>query len=163
VDISDIPTWRSVQSKRTPKGPRNKRTQEILDLLHSRGDKDPLDALSDIITKNQDPAIVASCGQAVKALPHSGYRANSCRAAPEAVPDNPQLHYVRSQGQAAAQTAFRPSVFDGHVTTLCEAHLAQALMEPSHTVRPLRCRHAMQHAYQRHSRLLRVCCQRRQA
>jgi hypothetical protein len=42
-----------------PAGVRNKRTQEIVDLLQSRGDKDPLDALSEIITKNQDPAIVA--------------------------------------------------------------------------------------------------------
>jgi hypothetical protein len=42
-----------------PKGSRNKRTQEVLDPIQARGDKDPLDALSDIVTKNQEPAIVA--------------------------------------------------------------------------------------------------------
>jgi hypothetical protein len=35
-----------------PKGARNKRTQEILDLLQSRGDKDPLDFLSEVISGN---------------------------------------------------------------------------------------------------------------
>jgi hypothetical protein len=35
-----------------PKGSRNKRTQEILDLLQSRGDKDPLDFLSEVISTN---------------------------------------------------------------------------------------------------------------
>ena len=43
-----------------PKGARNRRTQEILDLIQGRGDKDPLDALSEIITTNQDPNIVAT-------------------------------------------------------------------------------------------------------
>jgi hypothetical protein len=42
-----------------PKGSRNKRTQEILDLIQERGDKDPLDALSKIISTKKDPAIVA--------------------------------------------------------------------------------------------------------
>jgi hypothetical protein len=31
-------------------GSRNKSTQEILDLIQSRGDKDPLDFLSEVIT-----------------------------------------------------------------------------------------------------------------
>ena len=35
-----------------PKGTRNKRTQEIIDLLQSRGDKDPLDFLSEVISGN---------------------------------------------------------------------------------------------------------------
>ena len=35
-----------------PAGTRNKRTQEILDLLSSRGDKDPLDFLSEVISTN---------------------------------------------------------------------------------------------------------------
>ena len=35
-----------------PKGSRNRRTQEILDLLKSRGDKDPLDFLSEVISGN---------------------------------------------------------------------------------------------------------------
>jgi Family of unknown function (DUF5681) len=33
-----------------PKGARNKRTQEILDLIQQRGDKDPLDFLSEVIS-----------------------------------------------------------------------------------------------------------------
>jgi hypothetical protein len=41
-----------------PAGSRNKRTQDIIDLLQSRGDKDPLDFLSEVVsTKNgQYPA-----------------------------------------------------------------------------------------------------------
>jgi hypothetical protein len=35
-----------------PPGSRNKRTQEILDAIKSRGDKDPLDFLSEVITSN---------------------------------------------------------------------------------------------------------------
>jgi hypothetical protein len=34
------------------KGTRNKRTQEILDLIQGRGDKDPLDFLSEVATSN---------------------------------------------------------------------------------------------------------------
>jgi hypothetical protein len=49
-----------------PKGSRNKRTQEILDLIQERGDKDPLDALSEIVSTNKDAALVA---QASKPLP----------------------------------------------------------------------------------------------
>ena len=43
------PNWTSGHSgnpEGRPKGSRNKRTQEILDLIQGRGDKDPLDALS---------------------------------------------------------------------------------------------------------------------
>jgi Family of unknown function (DUF5681) len=54
-----------------PKGSRNKRTQEILDLIQARGDKDPLDALSDIVTKNQDPAIVAQASNILAPYLHS--------------------------------------------------------------------------------------------
>ena len=35
-----------------PPGSRNKRTQELLDLIQSRGDKDPLDFLSEVISGN---------------------------------------------------------------------------------------------------------------
>jgi hypothetical protein len=54
-----------------PAGSRNRRTQEILDLLQGRGDKDPLDALSDIITKNQDPNIVATASNMLAPYLHS--------------------------------------------------------------------------------------------
>jgi hypothetical protein len=54
-----------------PKGSRNKRTQEILDLIQERGDKDPLDALSDIITTNKDPAIVTQASNILAPYLHS--------------------------------------------------------------------------------------------
>jgi hypothetical protein len=38
-----------------PKGSRNRRTQEILDLIRARGDKDPLDALSEIVSTSPNP------------------------------------------------------------------------------------------------------------
>ena len=54
-----------------PKGARNKRTQEILDLIQGRGDKDPLDALSEIVTTNQDPNIVATAANILAPYCHS--------------------------------------------------------------------------------------------
>ena len=54
-----------------PKGSRNKRTQEILDLIQGRGDKDPLDALPEIITTNQDPNIVATAANILAPYLHS--------------------------------------------------------------------------------------------
>jgi Family of unknown function (DUF5681) len=50
-----------------PVGSRNKRTKELLDMLEARGDKDPLDFLSDIITNGTDPALkVQAAGIAIK-------------------------------------------------------------------------------------------------
>ena len=47
----------SSNPKGRPPGSRNKRTQQILDLITSRGDKDPLDFLSEVISSNgQYPA-----------------------------------------------------------------------------------------------------------
>ena len=54
-----------------PKGPRNRRTQEILDLIQGRGDKDPLDALSELITNNQDPSIVVTASSILAPYLHS--------------------------------------------------------------------------------------------
>jgi hypothetical protein len=54
-----------------PVGSRNKRTQEVLDLIQARGDKDPLDALSDLITNNKDPAIVAQASNILAPYLHS--------------------------------------------------------------------------------------------
>jgi hypothetical protein len=68
------PNWTPGQSgnpEGRPKGSRNKRTQEILDLIQGRGDKDPLDALSDIITRNQDPSIVAPASNILAPYLHS--------------------------------------------------------------------------------------------
>jgi hypothetical protein len=50
-----------------PAGSRNKRTKELLDMLEARGDKDPLDFLSDVITNGTDPALkVQAAGIAIK-------------------------------------------------------------------------------------------------
>jgi hypothetical protein len=38
-----------------PKGSRNKRTEEIFNRLENRGDLDPADLLSSIVTNNQEP------------------------------------------------------------------------------------------------------------
>jgi hypothetical protein len=68
------PNWIAGQSGNPngrPVGSRNKRTQEIIDLIQERGDKDPLDALSDIITTNKDPSIVAQASSILAPYLHS--------------------------------------------------------------------------------------------
>jgi hypothetical protein len=54
-----------------PKGSLNKRTQEVLDLIQGRGDTDPLDALSKLITTSQDPNIVATASNMLAPYVHS--------------------------------------------------------------------------------------------
>ena len=54
-----------------PPGGRNRRTQVVLDLIQGRGDKDPLDALSEIVTKNQDASIVATAANILAPYIHS--------------------------------------------------------------------------------------------
>jgi hypothetical protein len=54
-----------------PKGSVNKRTQEILDLIKNRGDTDPLDALSNLITTNKDPSIIAQASSMLAPYVHS--------------------------------------------------------------------------------------------
>jgi hypothetical protein len=62
--------WNGNATGRKP-GTRNKRTQEILDLIKERGDTDPLVALSDLITNNEDPAIVAQASNILAPYLHS--------------------------------------------------------------------------------------------
>jgi hypothetical protein len=54
-----------------PVGSRNRRTQEVLGLIQGRGDTDPLDALSNIVTINQDPNIVATAANMLAPYVHS--------------------------------------------------------------------------------------------
>jgi hypothetical protein len=65
------PAWVPGHKFGRPKGSRNRRRQEVIDLIQGRGDKDPLDALSEIITKNQDPAIVATASNILAPYLHS--------------------------------------------------------------------------------------------
>jgi hypothetical protein len=45
-----------------PKGSRNRRTQEIFDIFEARGDKDPIDVLSDLITHTSNEKLkVQAC------------------------------------------------------------------------------------------------------
>jgi hypothetical protein len=54
-----------------PPGALNRRTQEILDLIKGRGDTDPLDALSTLITTNKDPSIIAQASSILAPYVHS--------------------------------------------------------------------------------------------
>lgn len=54
-----------------PPGARNKRTQEVLDLIQGRGDTDPLDALSNIVTTNKDPSVVSTAANMLAPYVHS--------------------------------------------------------------------------------------------
>ena len=67
-----------------PVGSRNKRTQEILDLIQERGDKDPLDALSEIVSTNKDAALVAQASNMLAPYLHSK---RSTVPAPRFVPE----------------------------------------------------------------------------
>jgi hypothetical protein len=51
---------------------------------------------------------------------------------------NPAADEIGRHGRQPIEFAFGPAVFDGHVAALCEARLAQAPVESSHAVRPLR-------------------------
>jgi hypothetical protein len=52
-------------------GTRNKRTQEIFDLLETRGDKDPIDFLSDYIRNGKDEALRIQAASIVAPYKHS--------------------------------------------------------------------------------------------
>jgi hypothetical protein len=67
-----------------PKGSRNKRTQEIFDILEARGDKDPIDVLSDIITNSQDPYLKAQACNILAPYKHSK---QSTTPAPRFIPE----------------------------------------------------------------------------
>jgi hypothetical protein len=94
--------WNGNASGR-PKGARNRRTQEVLDLIQARGDKDPLDALSDLITNNKDPAIVASASNILAPYLHSK---RSTTPAPRFFPEPvvvPIFHTIEQAEEYLAQ------------------------------------------------------------
>jgi hypothetical protein len=89
-----------------PKGARNKRTQEILDLIQARGDKDPLDALSNIVTTNQDPAIVAQASSILAPYLHS--KRSVAAPAPRYIDSPVQVPEFQSVDQAETFLASLP-------------------------------------------------------
>jgi hypothetical protein len=54
-----------------PPGSRNRRTQEILDLIKARGDKDPLEVLSDIASNSTNPDHRISASNSLAPYLHS--------------------------------------------------------------------------------------------
>jgi hypothetical protein len=54
-----------------PVGSRNKRTQEIFEFLEGRGDKDPIDYLSDIVTNGKDEALRITAANYLLPYKHS--------------------------------------------------------------------------------------------
>jgi hypothetical protein len=88
-----------------PKGSRNRRTQEILDLIQGRGDKDPLDALSEIVTTNKDPNIVATAANMLAPYVHSK---RGTLSAPRFLPDTVEVPAFRSITEAEDYLASIP-------------------------------------------------------
>jgi Family of unknown function (DUF5681) len=54
-----------------PKGSRNKRTQEIFEVLEGRGDKDPIDYLSEVVTGGTDEALRITAANYLLPYKHS--------------------------------------------------------------------------------------------
>ena len=54
-----------------PPGARNKRTTEIWQLLEARGDKDPLDFLSDLVTNGKDEGLRVAAANYILPFKHS--------------------------------------------------------------------------------------------
>ena len=89
-----------------PKGSRNKRTLEILDLIQGRGDKDPLDALSEIVTTNKDAAIVATASNILAPYLHS--KRSVAAPAPRYIDSPVQVPEFQSVDQAETFLASLP-------------------------------------------------------
>jgi hypothetical protein len=86
-------------------GSRNKRTQEVLDLIQGRGDTDPLDALSKLITTSQDPNIVATASNMLAPYVHSK---RGTVPAPRFLPDPVEVPTFTSISQAEDYLASIP-------------------------------------------------------
>ena len=80
-----------------PVGSRNRRTQEVLNLIQGRGDTDPLDALSEIVTTNKDPNIVATAANMLAPYVHSK---RGTLSAPRFVPELIEVPSFTSIDQA---------------------------------------------------------------
>jgi hypothetical protein len=54
-----------------PKGSRNKRTEELFNILEGRGDKDPIDYLSDVVTNGKDAVLRTQAANYLLPYKHS--------------------------------------------------------------------------------------------
>ena len=79
------------------RGSRNRRTQEILDLVQGRVDKDPLDALSEIITTSENPEHRISASNILAPYLHSKC---ATKPTPRFVPELIEVPVFQSIDQA---------------------------------------------------------------
>jgi hypothetical protein len=90
-----------------PKGSRNRRTQEILDLIQGRGDKDPLDALSEIVTTSDNPDHRISASNILAPYLHSKC---ATKPTPRFVPEQIEVPTFNTVQEAEAYLAHIPAL-----------------------------------------------------
>jgi hypothetical protein len=104
-----------------PSGARNKRTQEILDLIKASGHKDPLLALSELVSSSKDEAVVAQASSMLAPYLHSKLASKPTPPDPvyveqalnlpapstirQAYENIAQLSHMKAQGQLDIATA----------------------------------------------------------
>jgi hypothetical protein len=88
-----------------PKGSRNKRTQEMFELLESRGDIDPIDFLSNYIKNGKDDNLKVQAANIVAPYKHSK---RSTTPAPRFVPEPVTVPNFTSIQEAEAYLASLP-------------------------------------------------------
>ena len=86
-------------------GSRNRRTQEILDLIQGRGDKDPLDALSEIISTSDNPDHRISASNILAPYLHSKC---ATKPTPRFVPEQIEVPTFNTVREAEAYLAHIP-------------------------------------------------------
>jgi hypothetical protein len=93
-----------------PKGSRNKRTQEIIDLLQSRGDKDPLDFLSEVIssTNHYTPELKVTAANYLTPYLHS--KRSVAAPAPRYIDSPVQVPEFQTVDQAETFLASLPAM-----------------------------------------------------
>lgn len=83
-------------------GTRNKRTQELLDAMEARGDKDPIDYLSDIVTNGKDETLRIQAAGLLIPYKHSKVQSTP---APRFVETEPTLPPLDSLENAVSSIA----------------------------------------------------------
>jgi hypothetical protein len=77
-----------------PSGARNRRTQEILDLIKASGHKDPLLALSELVSHSKDEAVVAQASSMLAPYLHSKLASTPAPRYIEASIHVPEFHTI---------------------------------------------------------------------